>query len=248
MKKTLFYFLFYFSFWSLLSFYQPLYAQALDPLLPDFVINDFSGNIKPQQMNPWVSSNRRGRSVIAWIDKRELKPAIYAQIFAEDSAPVGPNIRLTGDSVFDVIKTPAGAMDNEGNFVVTWIGIKDRFHAKDNVYFRRFLSDGSPAGSTILVHNLDGDICAFPDIVMNPGGGFVITWEGPTYYCGLDVLAQRFSKDGIPLGNNFRVADDTTKEVVQEIPSISGDNQGNFVISWIGTNKSTFGTYAQLFS
>ncbi|MEJ2634071.1 MAG: hypothetical protein P8184_02115 [Calditrichia bacterium] len=161
MKRITFCMTFCFSFSALLFVSKPAYTQTLNPVLPDMVINDYSGKIGSWKIDPRIFSNWKGRSAAAWIDMRELKPAIYAQVFDEGGAPAGPNVKLTGDSLFDGIRFLSGAMDSSGNFVVTWIGIKNPPYSQCNVYFRCFSSDGSPASQTMLVANSSGFINQF---------------------------------------------------------------------------------------
>ena len=61
-------------------------------------------------------------------------------------------------------------------------------------------------------------------ISMSDNGNFVITWN--TYNGDDGIYVQRYSSDGIAMGNNFKVYDD------RGLPSISSDNSGNFVLAW----------------
>lgn len=88
-----------------------------------------------------------------------------------------------------------------------------------------------------------------PSISTNSSGNFVITWyddrKGDYTY---DIYAQRFSNDGTTLGTNFKV-NDNQGIANQTSPSISIDNIGNFVITWVDTrNEWQNDIYAQRFS
>jgi hypothetical protein len=89
-------------------------------------------------------------------------------------------------------------------------------------------------------------------ITTDINGNFVITWQDERNSYKGDIYAQRYLSDGTVLGNNFKVNDDQT-ENDQWPPSISGDNSGNFVITWIdGRHQDQYGrnwdVYAQRYS
>jgi len=61
-------------------------------------------------------------------------------------------------------------------------------------------------------------------------GNFVASWldNRSGYY---DVYARQFSNEGTPLGDDFRVNDNTTAAYLYH-PQVSSDNEGNFLIVW----------------
>ncbi|MBD3884310.1 cadherin domain-containing protein [Phormidium tenue FACHB-886] len=78
-------------------------------------------------------------------------------------------------------------------------------------------------------------------VAMAPTGEFIVTWAsvgqgGDTPLRG-GIYAQRYSKDGTKVGDEFRV--DVTDGVNQRAPSIAVDGSGNFVITWSAFNSET---------
>jgi len=84
-----------------------------------------------------------------------------------------------------------------------------------------------------------------PSVASSSDGAFVITWvsdlqDGDSY----GIFAQRFDKNGIPLGSEFQV--NTYTAVIQFIPDIAMDSDGDFVITWCSAPQdgSDEGVYA----
>jgi hypothetical protein len=87
-----------------------------------------------------------------------------------------------------------------------------------------------------------------PDVAMDGKGNFVITWtswEQDGYWGG--IFAQRFNKNGKPIGPEFQV--NTYTESLQMYPAVAMDEKGNFVITWesYGQDGSKEGVYAKMF-
>ncbi len=84
-----------------------------------------------------------------------------------------------------------------------------------------------------------------PAISSDRSGNFVVAWldwrNGE-----VEIYAQRYSKNGCPLGNNFRVMDDLKSNLVSE-PSVATDADGNFIITWEDNRNGDFNIYAQCF-
>jgi hypothetical protein len=77
---------------------------------------------------------------------------------------------------------------------------------------------------------------------------FVIVWEDERSGWGeFDIYAQLFSLSGTRLGNNFKVNTDAGTSV-QEYPSVSMDESGNFIVVWADWRNDNSDIYAQRFS
>jgi hypothetical protein len=136
--------------------------------------------------------------------------------------------------------TPAIAMDESGNFAITWES------GSSDIYAKRYDSSGITLGSAFKVNASDGWVDQHnPAISMDTLGNFVITWEDETNG-NFDIYAQRYDSSGSPLGSNFKVNDDLGT-APQQNPAIAMDGASNFVIIWEdyrnGLSKPTL--YAQ---
>jgi hypothetical protein len=135
------------------------------------------------------------------------------------------------------------AMDQEGDFVVTWGSEGYSGSGQYGIYAQRYNSDGSVLGSEFQVSSTSGS--PLPKVAMNNSGSFVITWSPDD-----EVYAKMYDSSGVPQGPEFQVNTFTTG--VQSVPSVEIGNTGDFVISWesgsfggSGPDGDRFGIYAR---
>ncbi len=150
---------------------------------------------------------------------------VYARRFS-DAMP--PEFRVN-NIVNRYQALPDVAMDNNGNFVITWRS--DLIHGANNgVEARRYNSAAVPQGNQFTVTTITNSFPDFPAIAMS-NGSFVIVWAG---YEGTgsndDIFARVFSAAGTPQGAEFRINTTTTGN--QTNPAIAMDVNGNFVVVW----------------
>jgi len=88
-----------------------------------------------------------------------------------------------------------------------------------------------------------------PKVAVSSQGNFVVVWES-MMQDGSDkgVYAQRFDRQGLPQGSEFRV--NTTTANSQSEPAVATDPNGNFVVVWtsFGQDGSGAGIYAQRYN
>jgi hypothetical protein len=202
-----------------------IYAQRYDslgtPLGSNFKVNDDTGT--DLQERPDVAVDGSRNFVIVWKDNRNDNFDIYCQRYDSSGTALGSNFKVN-DAEWG--NYPAVAMDDSGNFVITWYGSQD-------IYAQRYSSSGTPLGSNFMVNDVTTDLQFLPDIAMDEVGNFVITWEDDRneQQYSTDIYAQRYDSAGNPLGANFRVNSDSPGGD-QLSPAIAMDGSGNFVITW----------------
>ena len=136
---------------------------------------------------------------------------------------------------------PSISLDGKGNFVIAW---SDGRNEDRGIFAQRFSSEGAAIGPNFKVN--DGEVLGnwgWPRIASDSIGNFVITWGDERNFEG-DVFAQRYSSEGLALGDNFRVNDDNSDKR-QYDPEIATDYNGNFVITWYDTRNGGYDVYAQ---
>ncbi|UCG69208.1 MAG: fibronectin type III domain-containing protein [Thermoplasmata archaeon] len=105
---------------------------------------------------------------------------------------------------------------------------------------------GAPVGGEFQVNTYTTDSQLTPSMAMDPAGNFIIVWssEGQDGD-GYGIYAQRFDKNGNPLGSEFRVNTYTTGD--QGVSTVEMDAAGNFVIAWHsdGQDLSLKGIFAK---
>jgi hypothetical protein len=87
-----------------------------------------------------------------------------------------------------------------------------------------------------------------PSIASDNNGNFVVTSHSQRDGSGYGVYAQRYNSLGVPQGSEFRVNSYTNDN--QNNPSITSDNNGNFIITWQSSSQdgSGDGVYAQRYN
>ena len=192
-----------------------------------------------------VAADANGNYVIVWASNLQDGSlyGVYAQRFNAQGVAQGAEFLVNSITADNQIN-PAVAMDDAGNFVVTWAS-----NLQDGdgygVYAQRFNAAGVAQGAEFLVNTTTAGGQSTPAIAMAADGRFVITWTGggqdPDASSG--IYAQRFDASGVAQGGEFRVNTYTTG--TQQLTSIGMDNGGNFVITWASDAQdgSGYGVY-----
>jgi len=218
---------------------EPWSPQAI---IEDFQVNENAGDAS--QYDPKIAVNGKGHFVVVWYDYRNGDSDIYAQRYASDGAPLGPNFRVNDDNGSASQWYPTISMDANGNFVIVWLDWRNR----RNIYAQRYTSDGTPLGANFKVNDENGNAWIVPPAVsMDANGNFVIVWlerRNNKYV----IYAQRYAVDGSPIGPNFKVNEDSSRVFYFSPPSISLDNDGNFVVVWEVYRNGDWDIYAQRYA
>jgi hypothetical protein len=228
-----------------------IYAQRYDfsgtPLGPNFKVND-AGIFN--QAYPAIAMDGSGNFVITWQGGPGAYPDIYAQRYDSTGTPLGSNFKVNDGSATTYYLYPAIAMNDSGNFVITWVDYRNAELPGwyPDIYAQRYDSSGTPLGSNFKVNDDTGAVEQFsPAIAMDGSANFVITWTDERSG-NRDVFAQRYNSSGAPLGSNSKVNDDTGT-AFQLSPAIAMDALGNFIITWEDyRNDSRSDIYAQRYN
>ena len=204
----------------------------------NFKVNDNQEGAN--QRNPSISTDGAGKFVITWEDRRNGDYDIYAQRFTGDGNVLGANFKVNDDQGNADQLIPSICTDGGGNFVITWT---DWQSGDSDIYVQRYSSIGAKLGTNFKIND-DKGLAFSTSITADDRGNFVITWREERY-ASYDIYAQRCSSDGNVLGTNFKVNEDNGPTYS---PSISSDNNGNFVIVWVDDRYIGSDIYAQHYS
>lgn len=103
---------------------------------------------------------------------------------------------------------------------------------------RRFASDGEPAAPEFQVNAATLGDQRRPDVAAASDGSFPVVWDSRP---ARGILAQRFSADGAPLGQELLVTESEPRFV--ENPSVAALPNEEFVVAWTETARSEKGQY-----
>ena len=131
---------------------------------------------------------------------------------------------------------PAVAMSGSGLFVVVWDSGGSFGGDTDSGFIagRRYNASGSPFGAQFLVNTYTTGNQMFPSVGMESNGDFVVVWSSfgspGSDTDNRSVQGQRFAASGTKVGAQFQV--NTYITSIQNIPSVSMDSDGDFVVAW----------------
>lgn len=211
----------------------------------EFIVNTFvTGN---QNVNS-VASDDNGNFVVTWSSQNQdgSGEGIYAQRFNHLGISQGSEFRVNtytnGNQHF-----PSIAMDNDGDFVITW-NSANQDGSDYGIYAQRYDNTGTAVGTEFQVNTYTTSVQRYPEVAMDNDGDFVITWEG-RYQDGGDfgIFAQRYDNIGATVGTEFQVNTYTTGS--QFRTAVAMDSDGDFVISWFGQGAGDIdGIFAQRYN
>jgi len=160
--------------------------------------------------------------------------SIQAQRFDAAGAQVGGEFQVnsyTSGNQFD-----ACVAASDGGFIVVWdsMGSSGTDTSGRSIQGQRFDAQGMLAGSQFQVNAYTQGDQAFPGVVEDGAGGFVVQWESAGSFgsdtSGDSLQIRRFDGQGVPQGGDFQVNTYTTGN--QFGYTAGPDGTGGFVVLW----------------
>jgi hypothetical protein len=229
------------------------YAADATPQGDAFRVDDPALTIfaSPELGQPAVAVDADGSFVVAWTEGVFNGTffdfsKIHGQRYNANGTPLGPNflVSVTTGTTDEHDEAPSVAMSGvgsgPGDFVVTWQGYGV---GGTDIFARLFDSTGAPRGDKFLVNSFTAGRQLNPAVAAN-GFDFVIVWDGAGSDDTAGIFARRFSDNGVPLGDQFRVNPFT--DTAKEHPAVGMDAAGNFVSVWHSFG-ATPGVFARRF-
>ncbi|RZK14236.1 MAG: hypothetical protein EOO43_16640 [Flavobacterium sp.] len=194
-------------------------GYAIDQTLPSIAANSSSGSTGSGFIGVWNKSNYSTDSING---------------FNSSGTPT----TLGYNSIQGKIATPY----NSNNYTAVW---KD--NATNDIYAKRYTGSSIYASSTI--NTTTTGVQEFPAVATD-GSHIVVVWQGPDG-SGNGVYAQIYDISSGTFGTPKFSSDilvNTTTTGDQSNPSVAMDQNGNFVVTWLGFNStSSYDIYAQRF-
>jgi hypothetical protein len=214
----------------------------------ELVVSSFTfGNRYPR-----VAADAEGDFVVVWSSTSRFVSAdalveVYGRRFDSTGVATEPEFRVNTHTL-DLQFQAAVAVDADGDFVVTWIGIGQDgdpgpgINGAPGIVAQRFASSGARLGGEFLVNSYTPGFQFDPAIAVEDDGDFVITWDSESDAdSSYGVRAQRFASSGARHGVEFAVNAYTTGS--QSYSAIGMDDDGDFVVVWTSVGQpGTSGT------
>ena len=110
------------------------------------------------------------------------------------------------------------------------------------IYCKIFLKDLTPISSRILItEDMKENYSVYPEVTMASNGNFAVIWISKVdNHC--NVHCRKFTNDGKPVTRNIKVNQEPLPELTTA--DIAMDNEGKFIVTWVGSgikNKVIFG-------
>jgi hypothetical protein len=184
--------------------------------------------------DPSVAINATGNFVVSWSEVQSpglVYPpwgppvVVMARQFKAAGAPQGDEF-VVGDNSFRNIQSQV-AMDNAGDFVVTWQGLPVPVILPEGSFVGEYANFYNAKGALQQKVWLDDGMNP-PSVAMDGKGDVVITWQN-----NHQIIAQKFTSTGRAVGESFTVNSNTNGSD----PSVGIDSTGNFIVSWLQENS-----------
>jgi len=191
--------------------------------------------------NPRITSvGTNGEFVIAWNGNIGNNYDIFVQKFDSNGIHTGSEVQLDGMGGFEDSHQITSVGTN-GEFVVTWRGSNG---SNSDIFVQKFDSDGIPIGSKAQLDGMgSGD--GYPQITsVGTSGEFVVTWRGDDNST-FDIFVQKFDSNGTPVSSEVQLDGMGGEDSYPQITSV-GTN-GEFVVTWYGSNGSNYDIFVQKF-
>ena len=152
-------------------------------------------------------------------------------VFARRStpgAPAPPSSRVDTYTT-GLQASPAASADAAGNLVVVWKSY-GQDGSGEGIFAQRYDASGAPQGGGVpgqLVHHRPPGA---PDMARDPGGSFVVVWQGLSLDRRRRLFAQRYDASGIPAGQVPHEWHDQ-RSFLEAAVATSED--GDFVVAWM---------------
>ena len=199
-----------------------------------------------QARAPSVASDSDGDYVAVWSSQEAAGSGfdVYGQLFDSTGAAVGSEFRVNETTISEQ-KFAAVAMDDDGDFVVTWSSLWQD-GGLYGTYARCYDASGAALGGEFRVNETTADNQNFSAVAMDADGDFTVAWTS-TDQDGdrTGVFARRYTADGTAISDEIAVNTTTTGN--QRYPVIGSDSVGGTVVVWTsdGQDGSSGGIFAQ---
>ena len=217
-------------------------AQAQEPAGSTFQVNTTP---KRPASDAVVGMDAAGNFVVVWTSATRdgSGRGIAAQRFDSAGTPVGSEFQVNSYTTGDQMR-PSVARAASGEFVVVWQG-DSAAGAPTGIFAQRFDAAGEPIGSEFQVNALTTAAAEHPDVVVDPTGGFAVSWQGqPSAATGWDIYVRRFDAAGLAASPEFRANQTVTGDQVK--PSVGIDATRRLTVAWERvTTAGRQGTFRQ---
>lgn len=223
------------------------------PLGPTATVNS---NVPGSASYPTsVASNAAGDYVVVWSTYFANNTSeIDGRRYCASGSPMGSQFTISKSSSPSVeLVDPNVAINNQGQFVVTWFNIQNpqtnnpaiSIHAQR---FNFYLGKAQGTELTIGTSNIPGfEFFAQNNVGIDSNGDFVVVRESQNNV-GDFIYAQVYNWSGSVKGNQITVASGNNNTTYVNFPTASMDSKGDFVVAWHSQDAVTDSAMARRYN
>ena len=216
----------------------PIALGAQVRLGSEFQVNTYTTN---SQTRPSLAADAAGNFVVVWNSLLQDGSSfgVFGQRYTSSGAASGAEFQVPTETSL-AQRSARVAAARGGSFVVVWESRQD-VDSSYGIRARRYSASGVAQGTEFPVNAYTTGAQTRPSVAVSDTGAFVAVWtslgqDGSDY----GVWGQRFSPLGAPQGVAFQVNVHTTGR--QNIPMVSADPSGAFVVVWQSPGQDGSGT------
>jgi len=166
-----------------------------------------------------------------------ISAAVFVCLIASASLRAGAQIQPAGSEfrvntyTTDVQAAPAVCRAAAGDTVVVWQS--DNQDGRGwGIFGQRYDGSGHSAGAEFQVNTYVTGNQSHPAVACDPGGNFVVVWDGDQNARIRGVFGQRYDRAGQQIGEEFQVNTDTAADSM--LPVVCSNAVGDLVVAWQG--------------
>uniref|UniRef100_UPI0039BC7043 DUF4347 domain-containing protein n=1 Tax=Nitrospira sp. BLG_1 TaxID=3395883 RepID=UPI0039BC7043 len=229
------------------TYYDNVYAQRYDAtgarIGSNFMVNTTTGG---DQDSADIAMDAAGNFIVVWEGERTAGTSaysIYGQRYNASGVAQGSEF-LVNSVASSNDQRASVAMNDSGNFVVTWDSLSS---GNADIQAQRFNSSGVAQGSMVSVTSSASYEQEMANVAMDGSGNFVVSWmSNGQDGSGWGVYARQYDSTGTAMMTESRVSTTTTGR--QDYPGVAYED-GKVVITWSGNGTGdTAGIFMQRYT
>jgi hypothetical protein len=202
----------------------------------EFQVNTYTTSV---QAHGRVARLSDGRFVVVYDSQGQDgdSDGVFARIYqAGGAGPLGEEFQIN-EHTPNAQHNPAVAALPDAEFVVVWESFRQiATGSNDDLFGRRFASDGTPVGTEFQINQETISEQTLPNVASRADGTFAVSWASEDQDGDREgVFARIFSLDGTPLLDEFQVNTYTTNRQTPAragASSVMWTDDDHFVVTW----------------
>ncbi|MEW5799084.1 MAG: T9SS type A sorting domain-containing protein [Bacteroidota bacterium] len=223
-----------------IQYLSPDFSPLTDPV----VINEDSSSA--YFSFPTVAIADSDCVVVVWRDERDGSD-IFLQVVDASGKKQGRNINITEPKSPEFRTTPDVTSRGSDTVLITWSEYNKNF---DSEIFGQWYSLDS--GNIGMNFKISSDIIPKtdqfnPSTIITSSGNAAVVWntrQNELY----EVRGQIVSKNGLPIGENFRIEDTLFHSSQESIPQILVNSSGHYFVLWQDITMNNYEIYGKKFN